>query len=132
MEPGRPARGARARGAIRSLRVGPAGADPEADRRRPRVDGRARPADRGRRARQVARGARAACRRRTGDCLRRPATPGTTAGVIVVIGAGPAGLASAAMLQGAGARVVVLEQGTVGAAWTTRYDRLHLHTVRWL
>jgi putative flavoprotein involved in K+ transport len=52
--------------------------------------------------------------------------------VIVVIGAGPAGLASAAMLQSAGERVVVLERGTVGAAWTTRYDRLHLHTVRWL
>jgi putative flavoprotein involved in K+ transport len=28
--------------------------------------------------------------------------------------------------------VVVLERDEVGAAWTTRYDRLHLHTVRWL
>jgi putative flavoprotein involved in K+ transport len=26
----------------------------------------------------------------------------------------------------------VFERGDVGAAWTTRYDRLHLHTVRWL
>jgi putative flavoprotein involved in K+ transport len=52
--------------------------------------------------------------------------------VIAVIGAGPAGLAAAAMLQRAGERVVVLERGEVGAAWTTRYDRLHLHTVRWL
>jgi putative flavoprotein involved in K+ transport len=52
--------------------------------------------------------------------------------VIAVIGAGPAGLASAAMLQREGERVVVLERGEVGAAWTTRYDRLHLHTVRWL
>jgi putative flavoprotein involved in K+ transport len=52
--------------------------------------------------------------------------------VIVVIGAGPAGLASAARLQAAGAHVVVLERGTVGDAWTKRYDRLQLHTVRWL
>jgi putative flavoprotein involved in K+ transport len=52
--------------------------------------------------------------------------------VIVVVGAGPAGLASAAMLQHRGCDVVVLERSVVGAAWTTRYDRLHLHTVRWL
>jgi len=36
------------------------------------------------------------------------------------------------MLQRCGEPVVVLERGGVGAAWTTRYDRLHLHTVRWL
>jgi cation diffusion facilitator CzcD-associated flavoprotein CzcO len=36
------------------------------------------------------------------------------------------------MLQGAGERVVVLERGAVGEAWTQRYDRLQLHTVRWL
>jgi putative flavoprotein involved in K+ transport len=52
--------------------------------------------------------------------------------VIAIIGAGPAGLASAAMLQREGEQVVVLERGEVGAAWTTRYDRLRLHTVRWL
>src|SRR6266480_416017 len=36
------------------------------------------------------------------------------------------------MLKRAGEHVVVLERGEVGAAWATRYDRLHLHTVRWL
>ena len=49
-----------------------------------------------------------------------------------MIGAGPAGLAAAAMLQRAGIPVVVLERAEVGAVWRTRYDRLHLHTVRWL
>ena len=52
--------------------------------------------------------------------------------MITVIGAGPAGLASAAMLKRAGERVVVLDRGEVGEVWSTRYDRLHLHTVRWL
>src|SRR5690348_13574093 len=36
------------------------------------------------------------------------------------------------MLQRHGSDVVVFERCAVGAAWTTRYDRLHLHTVRWL
>jgi putative flavoprotein involved in K+ transport len=56
----------------------------------------------------------------------------TNGGVIAVVGAGPAGLACAAMLQLSGERVVVLEREQIGAAWTTRYDRLHLHTVRGL
>ena len=51
---------------------------------------------------------------------------------VCVVGAGPAGLAAAAMLTEAGARVVVLERAEVGASWTSRYDCLHLHTVRWL
>jgi putative flavoprotein involved in K+ transport len=50
----------------------------------------------------------------------------------VVIGAGPAGLASAAMLQRAGEPVTVVERSAIAAAWRERYDRLHLHTVRWL
>ena len=58
---------------------------------------------------------------------------GATGGPSVcVVGAGPAGLAAAAMLTRAGARVVVLERTEVGASWTSRYDCLHLHTVRWL
>ena len=52
--------------------------------------------------------------------------------MIVVIGAGASGLAAAAMLERVGERVVVLERGEVGAVWADRYDRLHLHTVRWL
>src|SRR6476619_2538233 len=52
--------------------------------------------------------------------------------MVVVIGAGPGGLAAAAMLQSRGFRVLVLERGDVAAAWRSRYDRLHLHTVRWL
>ena len=52
--------------------------------------------------------------------------------MVVVIGAGPGGLAAAAMLQRAGFQVLVLERGDVAAAWRSRYDRLHLHTVRWL
>lgn len=52
--------------------------------------------------------------------------------MIAVIGAGPAGLAAAAALKRKGHRVVVLERAGIGAAWATRYDRLHLHTVRWL
>jgi putative flavoprotein involved in K+ transport len=52
--------------------------------------------------------------------------------VITVIGAGPSGLAAAAMLERAGERAVVLERGEIGSVWAGRYDRLHLHTVRWL
>ena len=52
--------------------------------------------------------------------------------MICVVGAGPAGLACAAMLRRAGAEVVVFERDDIGAAWQSRYDCLHLHTVRWL
>jgi putative flavoprotein involved in K+ transport len=50
---------------------------------------------------------------------------------VVVIGAGPAGLAAAAVLQRGGATVTVLERAdALAASWRTHYDRLHLHTVR--
>jgi putative flavoprotein involved in K+ transport len=51
----------------------------------------------------------------------------------IVIGGGAAGLASAAMLKRRGLQPIVLERGPeVGASWRHRYDRLQLHTVRWL
>jgi putative flavoprotein involved in K+ transport len=51
----------------------------------------------------------------------------------VVIGAGPGGLATAGALRHRGVPSVVLERAdSVGASWRAHYDRLHLHTVRWL
>ncbi|HEY2560132.1 MAG TPA: NAD(P)/FAD-dependent oxidoreductase [Caldimonas sp.] len=50
---------------------------------------------------------------------------------ILVIGAGPAGLAVAAALIDKGRRPLVIEKAqAVGAAWRTHYERLHLHTVK--
>src|SRR5437868_14486895 len=52
---------------------------------------------------------------------------------VVVVGAGSAGLAAAALLQQHGLRPLVLEAGREpGAAWRERYDRLHPHTPRLL
>jgi putative flavoprotein involved in K+ transport len=52
---------------------------------------------------------------------------------VLIIGAGPAGLATAAMLKANGVPATVLEKtGDVAASWRKHYDRLHLHTVRWL
>jgi putative flavoprotein involved in K+ transport len=52
---------------------------------------------------------------------------------VVIIGAGPAGLAAAATLRARGIDAVILERGQrVGEPWRARYDRLHLHTIRWL
>jgi putative flavoprotein involved in K+ transport len=51
----------------------------------------------------------------------------------IVIGAGPAGLAAAAMLQREGIPTLVLERAElVAVSWRRHYDRLRLHTVRWL
>src|SRR2546428_6496394 len=50
----------------------------------------------------------------------------------VVIGAGPAGLAVAAMLRRRRRNPIVLERaGRVGESWRTRYDCLRLNTARW-
>ncbi|HVU51982.1 MAG TPA: NAD(P)/FAD-dependent oxidoreductase [Polyangia bacterium] len=49
----------------------------------------------------------------------------------LIIGAGPAGLASAACLARRGVEAVVLEaEANLGASWRRHYDRLHLHTVK--
>jgi hypothetical protein len=50
---------------------------------------------------------------------------------IVVIGAGPAGLAAAASLRRAGLPHLVIDRAhDVAASWKRHYDRLHLHTVK--
>ncbi|WP_392543532.1 flavin-containing monooxygenase [Oryzobacter telluris] len=50
---------------------------------------------------------------------------------VVVIGAGPGGLAVAASLRAAGVRAVVVDRAeAVGSSWRRHYDRLHLHTPR--
>ena len=52
---------------------------------------------------------------------------------VLVIGGGPAGLATAAVLKRNGIPATVLEKSDhVGNSWRGHYDRLHLHTVRWL
>jgi len=52
---------------------------------------------------------------------------------VVIIGAGAAGLAAAATLRARGIDTTILERGQgVGESWRGRYDRLHLHTIRWL
>ena len=49
----------------------------------------------------------------------------------IVVGAGPAGLASAKCLNDVGVSALVLEkEQSVGSVWRKHYDRLHLHTPR--
>jgi len=50
---------------------------------------------------------------------------------VLVVGAGPAGLAVAATLKSKGRRALVIEKALqVGASWRNHYRRLHLHTVK--
>jgi putative flavoprotein involved in K+ transport len=51
---------------------------------------------------------------------------------VVIVGAGPAGLASAAELARRNISSTLLERaGTVAASWRGRYDRLRLNSSRW-
>jgi putative flavoprotein involved in K+ transport len=59
--------------------------------------------------------------------------PPVEAREIAIVGAGSAGLATAALMRRQGLDPVVLEAGPEpGAAWRDRYDRLRLHTPRLL
>ena len=50
---------------------------------------------------------------------------------MIIVGAGPAGLAAAAVLRQQGLRPAVLEQAdAVGGSWPSRWDSLRLHTMR--
>lgn len=50
---------------------------------------------------------------------------------VLIVGGGPAGIATAASLKRRGVTSIVLEKGsTVAPAWHNRYERLHLHTNR--
>jgi cation diffusion facilitator CzcD-associated flavoprotein CzcO len=52
---------------------------------------------------------------------------------VVVIGAGPAGLAVGACLRKAGVSFIILERGEkVAWSWHRHYERLHLHTIKQL
>jgi cation diffusion facilitator CzcD-associated flavoprotein CzcO len=60
-----------------------------------------------------------------------PAPPPTAPSPVVIVGAGPAGLATAGCLARRGVDALVLEAGpSLGNAWRNHYDRLHLHTVK--
>lgn len=51
--------------------------------------------------------------------------------MVIIVGAGPAGLAVAAELRQHGHQPTVLDQsGTVGSSWSDRWDGLRLHTMR--
>jgi len=50
---------------------------------------------------------------------------------VVIVGAGAAGLSTAAALIRRGVDALVLDRSDrIGGSWASRYDRLHLHTIR--
>jgi len=50
---------------------------------------------------------------------------------VVIIGAGPAGLAVGACLRRQGIEFIILERSSeVGTSWRNHYERLHLHTAK--
>ncbi|GAA4402685.1 NAD(P)/FAD-dependent oxidoreductase [Ornithinibacter aureus] len=54
-----------------------------------------------------------------------------SAAQVVVIGAGPGGLAAAAALGARGVQALVVDRDSqVGSSWRRHYERLHLHTPR--
>ena len=50
---------------------------------------------------------------------------------VLIVGAGPAGLASAGALAHLGIKALILEHDCVGSSWRARYDRLRLNSSRW-
>ncbi len=50
--------------------------------------------------------------------------------MVVIVGAGPAGLATAYELQRRGVPYRILERNAIGHTWSNQYDRLHLHTLK--
>ncbi len=57
---------------------------------------------------------------------------GKTAEPVVIIGAGPAGLAAAAELRRLGVPAQIIERSyEIAPSWRTRYDGLRLNTCRW-
>lgn len=63
----------------------------------------------------------------------RASPPPAGAPTVAVIGAGPAGLATAALARQAGLDATILDRSdSVGGSWPGRYESLRLNTVRWM
>lgn len=61
----------------------------------------------------------------------QPAQELTAPLAVVIVGAGPAGLATAACLKRRNVEALVLESGpSLANSWRNHYERLHLHTVK--